>query len=54
MVLERLLWRVTCLSLDSCQEQFLWAHKEVDFAPHPVIGLVLQVDAEKFPQTLGP
>ena len=32
------------LSLDSC-------HKEVDFAPHSVIGLMLQVgDAEKFPR----
>ena len=28
--------------------------KKVDFAPHPVIGLVLQGgDAEKFPQALG-
>ena len=28
---------------------------EVDFAPHPVVGLVLQVgDAEKFLQALGP
>ena len=27
---------------------------EVDHAPHPVVGLVLQVgDAEKFPQTFG-
>ena len=41
-------------SLDSCQEQFLWTHKEVDLAPHPVVGLVLQVgDTEKFPQALG-
>ena len=40
--------------LDSCQKRFLWTHKEVDLAPHPVIGLVLQVgDREKFPQTLG-
>ena len=30
-------------SLDSCQKRFLWTHKEVDLAPHPVIGLVLQV-----------
>ena len=30
-------------SLDSCQKRFLWAHKEVDLAPHPVVGLVLQV-----------
>ena len=36
-------------SLDSCQKRFLWTHKEVDLAPHPVVGLVLQVgDAEKF------
>ena len=28
--------------------------KEVDLAPHPVVGLVLQVgDTEKFPQALG-
>ena len=41
-------------SLDSCQKRFLWAHKEVDLAPHPVVGLVLQVgDTEKFPQVLS-
>ena len=41
-------------SLDSCQKGFMWTHKEVDLAPHPVVGLVLQVgDTEKFPQTLG-
>ena len=41
-------------SLDSCQTSFLWAYKEVDLAPHPVVGLVLQVgDAEKLPQALG-
>ena len=41
-------------SLDSCQKRFLWTHKEVDLAPQPVVGLVLQVgDAEKFPQSLG-
>ena len=28
---------------DSCQKRFLWAHKEVDLVPHPVVGLVLQV-----------
>ena len=40
-------------SLDSCQKRSLWTHKEVDLAPHPVVGLVLQVgDAEKFPQAL--
>ena len=37
------------LSLDSFQKRFLWTHKEVNFAPHPVVGLVLQVgDVEKF------
>ena len=41
-------------SLDSCQRRFTWIHKEVDLAPHPVIGLVLQVgDTEKFPHALG-
>ena len=25
----------------SCQKRFLWTHKEVDCAPHPVLGLVL-------------
>ena len=35
-------------SLDSCQKSFLWTHKEVDLAPQPVVGLVLQVrDVEK-------
>ena len=29
--------------LDSCQKIFLWTHKEVDLAPHPVVSLVLQV-----------
>ena len=43
-----------CPSLESCQKRFLWTHKEVDLAPRPVVGLVLQVgDAEKFPQALG-
>ena len=32
-----------CPSLDSCQKRFLWIHKEVDLALHPVIGRVLQV-----------
>ena len=42
------------LSLDSCQKWFLWTHKEVDLASHPVVGLVLQVgDVKKFPQALG-
>ena len=41
-------------SLDSCQKKFLRTHKEVDLAPCPVIGLVLQVgDTEKFPQAFG-
>ena len=41
-------------SLDSCQKRFLWIHKEVDVAPHPVAGLVLQVrDTEKFPRALA-
>ena len=41
------------LSLDSCQQRFLWTHKEVDLAMHPVVGLVLQLgDAEKL-QALG-
>ena len=32
----------------------MWAHKEVDLAPHLGIGLVFQAgDAEKFPQALG-
>ena len=36
-------------SLDSCQRRSLWTHKEVDFAPHQVVGLVLQVgDTEIF------
>ena len=38
-------------SFDSYHKRFLWTHKEVDLAPHPVIGLVLQVgDAEGLPQ----
>ena len=41
-------------SFDSYHKRFLWTHKEVDLAPHPVIGLVLQVgDAETFPQAIG-
>ena len=41
-------------SIDSCQKRFLWTHKGVDLASHPVIGLVLQVgDAETFPKALG-
>ena len=42
------------LFLDSCQKRFLWTHKEVDLALHPVIGPLLQVKgAKKFPQSLG-
>ena len=26
-------------SLDSYQKRSLWAHQEVDLAPHPVVGL---------------
>ena len=38
-------------SLDSRQKRFLGTHSKVDLAPHPVVGLVLQVgDTEKFPR----
>ena len=41
-------------SLDSCQKRFLWAHKNVDLASHPVVGFVFQArDAEEFLQALG-
>ena len=41
-------------SLDICQKRFLWTHKEVDLAPHPVVGLLLRVgDTEKFPHALN-
>ena len=41
-------------SLDSCQKRFVLTHKEVDLAPHPVVGLVIQVeDTEKFPHAPG-
>ena len=41
-------------SLQSCQKRLLRAHKEVDLAPHSVVGLVFQVrNTEKFPQALG-
>ena len=41
-------------SLDICQKRFLWTHKEVDLALHPVVGLVLQKgDTEMFPHALG-
>ena len=42
------------LCLYNCQKGFLWSQKEVDLAPHPVVGLVLKLgDAEKFLQSLG-
>ena len=45
---------VVVCDIDSCQKRFLWTHKEVDLAPHPVIGLVLQArDMEKFPHAFG-
>ena len=34
-------------SLVSIQKRFMWAHKKVDLVPHPVVGVVLQVDGEK-------
>ena len=41
-------------SLDSYQKRFLWTHEEVDLAPRPFVGLVLQAgNAEKFSQALG-
>ena len=41
-------------SPDSCKNSILWTNKEVDLAPHPVVGLEFQVgDAEIFPQVLG-
>ena len=40
--------------LDSYKKRFLWTHKDVDLAPHPVVGLVFQVgDTEKFSHALG-
>ena len=55
--MERLSWHVTCPNdrpLDGCQKRFLWTHKEVDPALHPVLGLLLEVgDAEKFPLALS-
>ena len=40
-------------SLDSRKNRFLWTHREVDIAPHPVVDLVLQVeDTKTFPHTL--
>ena len=42
------------LSLDRCQNGFLWTYKAVDLPPHSVVGLVLNGgDAEKFPHALS-
>ena len=42
-------------SLDSCLKRFLWTHKEVDLAPHQIVGHVLQAgDAKKFSQARVP
>ena len=42
------------MSLDNCPWRFLSTHRGVDLAPHPVVGLVLQVGGtEKFLQALG-
>ena len=39
---------------DSCQKRFVWTHKEVDLALHPVVDLALQVgDVGKFSQAHG-
>ena len=41
-------------SLDSCERRFLWTHKEVDLAPHAVVGLVLKVgNTEKCLRAFG-
>ena len=41
-------------TLESCHKRLLWTRREVDLAPHPIVGLVLKVgDAEKFPQAIG-
>ena len=40
--------------LDSCRKRFLWTSKEVDLAPHSVVGLVLHVgEPEMFLPALG-
>ena len=45
---------LTTVSLDRCQKRFLWTHKEVDLALHPVIVLVFEVgDTEMFPWVLS-
>ena len=44
---------IACDMFEPCKFPSL-AHKDVDLASHPVVGLRLQVgDVEKFPQTLG-
>ena len=61
MALERLSWRVTYLNharirllTVAGRDSYGLIHKDVDRAPHPVVGLVLQVgDAEKCPQAPG-
>ena len=41
-------------SLGTCQKSFLWTHKDIGLALHPLGGRVLQVgDAKKFYQALG-
>ena len=41
-------------SLKMFLKRLPWTRSEVDHAPHPVVGLVLQVrDAEKFPHAVG-
>ena len=40
-------------SLASCQKRFLWTHKEIDLAPHPVTGLLQVGDTEKFCHALS-
>ena len=42
------------LSFDSYRKRFLRTDEEVDLAPRPFVGLVLQAgDAEKFPHAAG-
>ena len=60
MVVEGLYWRVTCPShasfrlLTVARRGSCGFHKEVGLGPHPVVGIVLQIeDAKKFPQALG-
>ena len=40
-------------SIDSCQKRFLWTHKDVHLASHPVVGLVLQVGDTEKPHAFG-